>query len=421
MVQISAAWQIVIPIVIGVVLFIGLVGNSLVIYVTVTTQRAIKHPVHSMLVLNLAAADLTYLIASAPYQAMSNSPISLGVDSFLCPSLHFISVLTMSVGIFTICALAWMRFMALIVPFRFQGSMMSTRTFGCIVLVVVWVISCVVSTPNLVYYRPRPDKSGPNQTDRLAGICEWTDVKAADDYAIALFVITYLVPFLLVANFYFFIGREVCYLVNRPRRVDIVGGKNEQKEYTKTTIMVLCLIIAFLLCWFPHHLYRMMKISGNYSTLYNNVDKWITMATIEQVGACMSYMHSCINPVIYTFAAPGFRRSLLESITGRRCNNHSEITDSCHARRNRRRRGAGHSNCAPRKSSHDAVQMLAITHHEPPTCVSRLPSPLLSVSPFPNSNLSAEKRSLTEQTNDQSGPNSVNPETRNGGRVDEVV
>jgi len=54
--------------VIGLLLTIGLLGNVLVVYVSMTTKRIVKHPVHSLLVLNLAVADLIYLMASAPYQ-----------------------------------------------------------------------------------------------------------------------------------------------------------------------------------------------------------------------------------------------------------------------------------------------------------------------------------------------------------------
>ena len=57
-----------IPIVITSLLVVGVLGNSLVIWVTFTTERVIKHRVYSILVVNLAVADLIYLLASGPYQ-----------------------------------------------------------------------------------------------------------------------------------------------------------------------------------------------------------------------------------------------------------------------------------------------------------------------------------------------------------------
>ena len=76
----------VVPIVISLLLAVGLFGNILVVYVSVTTQRVVKHPVHSLLVLNLAVADLIYLLASAPYQ------VSYHLQFFLNHSLGPVSL-----------------------------------------------------------------------------------------------------------------------------------------------------------------------------------------------------------------------------------------------------------------------------------------------------------------------------------------
>ena len=52
------------------------------------------------------------------------------------------------------------------------------------------------------------------------------------------------------------------------------------------------------------------QVSGNYSDR-----KYTIMKTIlELLGYCFSYMHACVNPIIYTFAAPEFRRSLCSSL-----------------------------------------------------------------------------------------------------------
>jgi len=68
--QLSIVAALVAQIVIGSLLGIGLIGNGLVIYISATSDRIINQPVHSLLVVNLAASDLVYLISSAPYQVM---------------------------------------------------------------------------------------------------------------------------------------------------------------------------------------------------------------------------------------------------------------------------------------------------------------------------------------------------------------
>jgi len=48
------------------------------------------------------------------------------------------------------------------------------------------------------------------------------------------------------------------------------------------------------------------QISGN----YNDTSYVVMHYTLETIGQCTSYAHACINPVIYTFAMPKFRRQL---------------------------------------------------------------------------------------------------------------
>lgn len=51
----------------AVLLVLGLAANFLVVYVTVVTNRAAKHPIHSIFVLNLAISDVIFLVISGPY------------------------------------------------------------------------------------------------------------------------------------------------------------------------------------------------------------------------------------------------------------------------------------------------------------------------------------------------------------------
>ena len=68
--QVGRVLAITTPISFASLFFIGIVGNILVAYVTLspTSNRFTTRPIHSVLVLNLAAADLVYLLSSLPYQ-----------------------------------------------------------------------------------------------------------------------------------------------------------------------------------------------------------------------------------------------------------------------------------------------------------------------------------------------------------------
>lgn len=85
------------------------------------------------------------------------------------------------------------------------------------------------------------------------------------------------------------------------------GQKNtEKKECTKSTIVVLTLILAFLICWFPHLLETVFALAGVMTSGEEAKGSFI----LDSVSKCMSYAHACFNPFIYTFASPIFRHSL---------------------------------------------------------------------------------------------------------------
>lgn len=75
--------------------------------------------------------------------------------NFLCRVIPFLATGSMAASIYTICALAWMRFMALVMPFRFRRSRISTRKAGYFVIAAIWIASSILSLPTLIHYGVR--------------------------------------------------------------------------------------------------------------------------------------------------------------------------------------------------------------------------------------------------------------------------
>ena len=78
---------------------------------------------------------------------------------------------------------------------------------------------------------------------------------------------------------------------------------------------------------------------------------------MEVVGRCFSYAHACINPIIYTFAAPGFRKSIGEMCDRRRFKNNSRTSQFAP-------RTCTSFAATSRRSSHESSRMLALTNHD---------------------------------------------------------
>lgn len=90
--------------------------------------------------------------------------------------------------------------------------------------------------------------------------------------------------------------------------------------------MVIGLVFAFLVCWFPYHFYILIQVFWlcyksiylitcyivilQVSDLYLHPSNAVWKTILDIVRHTMSYAHACINPIIYTFAAPGFKDSV---------------------------------------------------------------------------------------------------------------
>jgi len=74
-------------------MIVGVIGNVLVIIVSITSQRIVQAPVCSALVISIAVADLIYLVFNAPYSVRVSDVSSFSARLLYCKGFcHFCSV-----------------------------------------------------------------------------------------------------------------------------------------------------------------------------------------------------------------------------------------------------------------------------------------------------------------------------------------
>jgi len=70
-----------------------------------------------------------------------------------CTVLHFFSITAMSASIFSMCILAWLRFMGTVFPFYFRRSLLSTKSFGYSTIPGAWTCAAVLALPQAIFVR----------------------------------------------------------------------------------------------------------------------------------------------------------------------------------------------------------------------------------------------------------------------------
>ncbi|KAI8519726.1 Galanin receptor type 1 [Branchiostoma belcheri] len=284
--------SIVIPVIFAFIFCIGVVGNALVIVVLLRTGRELENTTN-IFILNLSIADLLFIVFCVPFQAAVFTLPEWIFGLFMCKLVHFFQKATMLASAFNLMAMSVDRYMAIVHPV----DSIDVRKPGLAwaVELVIWVLAMGASAPQLVYFKVI---DGQHHND-IGDFCveEWDDLEAQRPvYLVALFVLGYIVPLVIIASCYTLVVRQLNGMSKHSQA-------NRAKR--KVTKMLIVVVVVFGMCWLPHHILNMWVIFGNFP---------YTPPTyaFNLLAMCLAYVNSCVNPIIYAFLSSEFRHGVGE-------------------------------------------------------------------------------------------------------------
>ncbi|KAM3625134.1 uncharacterized protein V6R79_007349 [Siganus canaliculatus] len=301
----SGPEAVIVPVVFGLIFVVGLVGNALVMLVIGKVGqdgrgaggggRRTGSPTN-IFILNLSVADLLFLIFCVPFHATIYSLPQWVFGAFLCSFGHYFSSVSMLVSILTLVAMSVDRYIAVVLSGQSSCARRSRRN-ALAGVGVIWTVSLLCSVPVAQHQVLTGHPSAPNST-----FC-WEQWYGASRrvYRLSVLLLGYLLPLLLISCCY---SRVLCHLHKKMKNM----SKKSERSKRKTTQTVLLLVAAFVLCWTPHQVIVMWVEFGVFP---------LTNASfaLRIAAHCLSYGHSCINPVLYAFLSENFRKSCRQVFT----------------------------------------------------------------------------------------------------------
>ncbi|KAL3081076.1 hypothetical protein niasHT_037544 [Heterodera trifolii] len=207
------------------VTFVGVLANAFVV-VAVAGDKKMRRSPMNLLLLNLAVADLLYLLAFTPFWASMSVHGDGGwhfPESF-CPIGRYLSNCLLIVSIFTYVAICVERFVAIVHPMHAQ--VWCTRSRALLAVLGLWTFVMAYQLPYLALFQTQPAPWNVEMRicrSRLAGKSSlWRAYKWSE------FVLTYALPVLLSASLY----ARICRVLwaksailqnNVPKRSAIIG------------------------------------------------------------------------------------------------------------------------------------------------------------------------------------------------------
>ncbi|KAK3755847.1 hypothetical protein QZH41_003941 [Actinostola sp. cb2023] len=296
-------------IVLGVIMLVSVVGNTMVVYITYTNRfmRTFAY----VLIANLAVADvLSSLILPFLVVYMEKGRWIFGeaLCKIINPSFTVFSIVTTN----TLVAIACDRSRALLFPFKLKPSTSETR----LIIAIIWLLAFLVSLP-----------SYGSRTIDYGGFCLeiYTDdpekqVVYGNIYTTFTFLFNNLIPLLVILVLYLKITMALKHIslipqsfqLNRPsslagqdtpggspknsvflRNANVAAANKRQKMESKFIRMLLVVVLIFLFCYVPFQVFFMVWV---YVPLAADAK---TLFYINHYLFVLMWVPNALNPICY--------------------------------------------------------------------------------------------------------------------------
>ncbi|XP_054839897.1 prolactin-releasing peptide receptor-like [Eublepharis macularius] len=285
------------------VVFVGIIGNYLLIYVICKTKK--MHNVTNFLVGNLAFSDMLMCATCVPLTlAYAFEPRGWVYGRFMCYFVFLMQPVTVFVSVFTLTVIAVDRYYAMVYPLRRR----LTIQICAYTLAAIWLLSCMLAAPALVhtYHTEFPELD--------FSICEefWFHMKRDHlAYAYSTLILTYVLPLMVISVSYLRISVK---LKNRvvPGNITQSQAECDRARRRKTFRLLVLVVVAFGVCWLPLYIFNVIKdidiklIDKQYFNLIQLLCHWFAM------------MSACTNAFLYAWLHDSFRGELKKMFTWRR-------------------------------------------------------------------------------------------------------
>lgn len=236
-----------------IVCLVGLVGNTLVIYVVIRFSK--MQTVTNMYIVNLAIADECFLIG-IPFliATMVNQHWIFGDTA--CKAYMISTSINQFTSSILLCIMSADRYIAVCHPI--SSPRYRTPLISKVVSLLAWTCSILLIIPIIEHANEVEQEGG-----KKSCVIEWTNDGSTDPatiFTIYTFVFSFFIPLCLILFFYYKV-------INK---LKTVGPKNKSKEkkrsHRKVTNLVLTVVTVYVICWLPYWVSQLALRYGSHDT-----------------------------------------------------------------------------------------------------------------------------------------------------------
>ncbi|XP_035698696.1 orexin receptor type 1-like [Branchiostoma floridae] len=339
------------------VFLLALIGNGLVCFVVIRNSH--MRTVTNYFIANLSAGDLLVTIICLPPTLVVDIMETWFFGETMCKIIPYLQMVSVSVSVLTLCAIAVERWYAIVHPLKFKSTNARARTIICL----IWVVSLSIMTPLIPMYKT--NRTLPAEITDLMTVCDehWPDPIYGKIYHAAIVMVLFGIPIVLMMVSYCMIvwklwsdqvpGISSSTSLRAPTRSDdsqrikislsrstsdnIVRSasssaavvtasssfhsgtgsiadktaENTVQSRRKVARMLVAVVVVFAICYIPLMILTFLK--RVYGFFDNTHDREGLYAAFT-VSHWLLYLNSAINPLIYNFMSEKFRSEFKASL-----------------------------------------------------------------------------------------------------------
>ena len=285
----------VLPTIYGIICFLGILGNCMVIYTILKkTKCRAKQTVPDIFIFNLSIVDLLFLLGMPflIHQLLGNGAWHFGAT--MCTVITVLDSNSQIVSTYILTTMTLDRYLATVHPIRF--NYVRTPCAASLVIGLVWALSLVTVIPVWMYVGLMPLPGG------LAGCALLLPDPATATYWFTLyqFFLAFALPLAIICLVFFKI------LQHMATSVAPLPPRSLRLRTRKVTRMAVAICLAFFTCWAPYYILQLVhlgvqKPSAAFAYAYN-------------IAISMGYANSCITPFLYITLSETFKRQFLRAV-----------------------------------------------------------------------------------------------------------
>ena len=137
--------SIVVPVLFGIIFVVGLFGNALVVIVVASNQQ--MRNTTNLLIINLAIADLLFIIFCVPFTAADYVLSYWPFGQLWCQMVQYLVIVTAYASVYTLVLMSFDRFLAVVYPVA--SISIRTEHNTLLAIGVTWIIILLSCLPAL--------------------------------------------------------------------------------------------------------------------------------------------------------------------------------------------------------------------------------------------------------------------------------